>query len=101
MDALERALPLQPVDLQYEELAAKPEETLRAVLPELGLTWEDGLIDFRSKTVASTVVLSASYAQVREGVSTKAVGKWEGYRKSLAEVMPVLSPWCDRFGYAQ
>jgi len=101
VDALDRALPLQPVDLQYEVLAAKPEETLRAVLPELGLTWEDGLIDFRARTVASTVVLSASYAQVREGVSTKAVGKWEGYRKSLAEVMPVLSPWCDRFGYTQ
>lgn len=99
VDALERVLPLNPVDLVYETLAAKPEETLRAVLPELGLTWEDGMIDFRAKTVAAKVVLSASYAQVREGVSTKAVGKWEGYRKPLGDIMPVLTPWSKRFGY--
>lgn len=100
VDALDRAMPLHPVVVSYEALAGNPEQTLRAILPELGLTWEEGMIRFKEKTVASAVVLSASYAQVGEGVSTKAVGKWAGYRKALADVLPVLKPWCDRFGYS-
>ncbi len=99
VNAMEKALPLNPVVVSYEALAEKPEETLRAILPDLGLAWEDGMIRFKEKTVSSAVVLSASYAQVGEGISTKAVGKWAGYRETLANVLPVLKPWCDRFGY--
>jgi len=99
VDAIGRCLPLDLTELSYEELAANPERIMRKVLPHLGLDWEDSIMRFADHTVAGAVVTSASYAQVGEQINTKAVGKWEGYRKSLAEVMPVLSPWCDRFGY--
>lgn len=97
--ALDKAMPLSAITVRYEDLAASPEETLRGLLPGLGLTWEDAMIDFQARTVTEKVVLSASYAQVREGVSTKAVGKWSAYEKALAKALPILKPWCDRFGY--
>ncbi|WP_161973722.1 sulfotransferase family protein [Hwanghaeella grinnelliae] len=100
VEAIGRRLPLDLIDLKYEELAAEPEKTIRQVLPRLGLDWEDAIMRFAEHTVAGAVVTSASYAQVGEQINSKAVGKWKRYEKQLSAVVGVLKPWCDRFGYS-
>lgn len=100
VDAIGRRVPLGLIELNYEELADDPESTMRQVLPRLGLDWEDTIMQFAERTVAGEVVTSASYAQVGQKIHTKAVGKWKRYETQLSTVIPLLKPWCDRFGYS-
>ena len=40
-----------------------------------------------------------SMPQLAEGLGTQDLGKWRDYEGEMAEVLPILQPWIDRFGY--
>jgi tetratricopeptide (TPR) repeat protein len=92
-----------PVDCRtivYEELANDPEATLRPLIAFLGLEWEDRLLDHRGSARSRGAIVTPSYNQVTEPLSTKAVGRWRNYSEQLKPVLPLLLPWAERLGYS-
>ena len=59
-------------EVRYEELAAEPEGTVRAMLAFLGLPWDDAVLRFHER---GRVAATPSMDQVREPINTKAVGR--------------------------
>jgi tetratricopeptide (TPR) repeat protein len=70
------------IDVDYEDLVAEPERTLRNILSRMDLPWEPSCLEFQSKIGP---VATASAAQVREPVSAGSVGLW---RRHAAELAP-------------
>jgi tetratricopeptide (TPR) repeat protein len=74
--------------VRYEELVDGPEETVRDLLAFCGLGWDARCLDFRS---GERAVLTASAAQVREGIYRTSVGA--GRDRDLP-----ISPLLDALG---
>lgn len=98
--ASREALPLNVHDVVYEELVRDPEATLRPVLGFLGLDWTDRLLDHQATAKARGTIVTPSYDQVTEPVTTRSVERWRRYRRQLEPVLPVLLPWAERLGYS-
>ena len=92
--------PLQVHELRYEDLVEDPEAAIRPLLDFLGLDCEAAMLDHRRAAASRGYVASASYAQVTEPLYDRSRGRWTRYREQLREVIPLLSPWVERFGYS-
>lgn len=84
----------------YEDLVRDPETTLRPLLQHLGLEWDERILDHRSTARNRGTIVTPSYDQVTEAVTTRAAGRWKRYRKQLEPVLPILLPWAERLGYS-
>lgn len=68
------------MEVRYEELVADQERVTRAMVSFCGLEWDDNCLRFHeSARVAST----ASYAQVRQPLYSRSVGRWRHYARHL------------------
>lgn len=83
----------------YEDLVRDPEAVLRPLIAFLGLDWDPAILDHRRTARARGTIVTPSYDQVTEPISTKASGRWKRYRAQLEPVLPVLLPWAERLGY--
>jgi tetratricopeptide (TPR) repeat protein len=92
-------LPLNVHTLRYEDLIARPEEEMRALIGFIGLAWDARLLDHRRTAAARGTIITPSYAQVTQPLYRSASGRWERYRAHMEEVLPILCPWAERFGY--
>jgi hypothetical protein len=90
-------LPLEVHRLRYEDLVADFEGQARALCAFLGVDWTDGLKDFAATERA---IATPSSTQVGRGLYDEGVGQWRRYAKAMEEVMPILHPWVEKFGYA-
>lgn len=79
---------LAVLDVDYEELVAHPEEVSRRMISFLGLEWEPACLRFHE---LDRLVVTASYAQVREPVYRRSVGRYRDYE-------PWLAPLREAFG---
>lgn len=93
------SLPLNVHTIVYEELVSDPERVLRPLVGFLGLEWDDRVLDHRATASARGTIVTPSYDQVTEPVSTRSSGRWKRYRKQMEPVLPILLPWAERFGY--
>ncbi|NNE42115.1 MAG: hypothetical protein HKN14_14490 [Marinicaulis sp.] len=71
------------IEISYEDLAAKPEETTAALFAHCGRDRPD---DWAAFYESDNPVATASLAQVRAPLNTKAVGSWRRYEKFLAPI---------------
>jgi Tfp pilus assembly protein PilF len=102
MRLAEQARPLLGLQwrvVRYEDLVAELEPQLRAVCEYLGLEWVPNLGDFAARAQARERA-TPSTAQLARGLDKSGVGHWRHYRASLESVLPTLSPWAERLGYA-
>jgi tetratricopeptide (TPR) repeat protein len=83
----------------YEELVRDPDIALRPLIAFLGLDWDDAVLDHRRTASNRGTIVTPSYDQVVEPVTTRPVGRWKRYREQLEPVLPVLLPWAERLGY--
>lgn len=98
----ERACELLPIEVHtvvYEDLVDNPEGELKRLTEALGLDWKKEMLDHRRTAATRGVITTASYAQVKEPIYRRSIGRWEKYRKHLEPVLPVLAPWAEKFGY--
>lgn len=87
MDTWSERFPGRLHTVDYESLVAEPEETLRAVLQYIGLSWNPACLEyFRESANTST----ASAVQVREAPHQRSVGRWRRFRHELAPVIELL-----------
>ncbi len=75
------------IEVNYESLVSKPEESIRAMLEKIDLDWEPGLLRFNERTNS---VRTPSLSQVRLGLNTAAVNKWKNFSEMLGPAIEYL-----------
>ncbi|MFM5893365.1 MAG: tetratricopeptide repeat-containing sulfotransferase family protein [Novosphingobium sp.] len=93
-------LPLRVHRVRYERMIADLEAELRPLVAFLGLPWRDEVLDNQASAARRGMVRTASYAQVGQPLYTRAVARWERYRKQMVPVLQIITPWIERLGYA-
>ena len=93
-------LSLDVLDVRYEELVADPARVIARVTQFAGLAGDAAMLDHQATARRRGMITTPSFAQVLEPVSARAVGRWKRYRARLEPVLPLLAPWCERFGYS-
>jgi hypothetical protein len=67
----------------------------------LGLPWDEAVLDHQKSAVERGRIGTPSYSQVTEKLYTRASERWRRYREQMRDVLPILAPWADRFGYGE
>jgi hypothetical protein len=98
-DRARAVMPLAVHTVRYEDMVQDLEGELRPLIAFLGLDWDDALLDHQKTAKDRGYIRTPSYAQVTEKIYTRSSGRWEGYRKHMEPVLPILEPWIERFGY--
>lgn len=93
-------LPLNVHMLRYEAMVENMESSTRPLFEFLGLPWEDQVLDHKKTAIDRGYIRTPSYAQVTEGIYSSASGRWNRYRTHMKEILPILEPWVDRYGYS-
>jgi len=81
-------------EVHYEHVVADIEDEARRLLAFCGLDWHPDCIAFHTNTAP---VATASAAQVREPLYTRAVGRWQRYGELLAPLKEVLGDRLERW----
>ena len=96
---LRSMLPMEVLDIRYEDLVEDWETEVRRLLDFAGLPWDDQIRGYLGRTQKQGLIDTPSYAAVVEPVHRKAVGRRHNYASAIASVGPVLAPFTDAFGY--
>jgi len=78
---------LRLIEVRYEDLVDEPEPSIRKLIAELSLDWEDACLAYRK---TRRTVGSASQLQVRQKISRGAVGRWRRYESQLQPLIAAL-----------
>jgi len=78
-----QVLPLQMLELKYEDLVADVDGQVRRLIEFLGLHWDDRCLQFHHHARA---VQTPSRWQVRQPVYSRSVGRWRAYAEHLPEL---------------
>ena len=87
MDHWHAVLPVQPLDVVYEDLVANPEAVSRQMVAFCGLEWDDRCLSFYANR---RPVQTMSKLQVRQPIYTTSVGRWRRYEKHLGPLLEAL-----------
>lgn len=88
MEHWHQLLPGRIFELNYQQLVADPEPTIRALLDHCQLEWDPQVLKFYE---TSRPVRTASIRQVREGIYTSSAEKWRRYSDHLEPLEAVLA----------
>jgi Flp pilus assembly protein TadD len=91
-------LPLDIRQVKYEDLVTSFDTVTQDVCDFLGLDWTDDLRNF-ARTAGERRIATPSSVQIGRGLYSEGAGQWRPYAFALAEVMPILQPWIEKFGY--
>jgi tetratricopeptide (TPR) repeat protein len=80
-------LPGAIYELPYETLVASPERVTRELLAHCGLPWEEQCLSFHQR---KTSVATPSAVQVRQGIYTSSVNRWQRYGEALLPLYELL-----------
>ena len=75
------------LDVHYEELVGDLEGQTRRILAHCRLGWDERCLDFHS---TERIVHTASFAQVRQPVHDRSVGRWRDYEPWLEPLLAAL-----------
>lgn len=95
-----QVLPLNVHMLRYEDMVEDVESEMRPLFDFLGLEWQDSVLDHQKTAKERGYIRTPSYAQVTQKIYSSASGRWQRYRQYMNEVLPILAPWAERYGYA-
>lgn len=74
-------------ELQYEALVKNPESVARDLLSYCELPWEDQCLAFHQR---KTSVATPSAVQVRQGIYTSSVNRWQRYGEAMQPLYELL-----------
>jgi len=79
------------LDVPYEALVQDPESWSRRMIEHIGLPWDRCCLDFHS---SPRTVITASKWQVRQPITTAAIGRWRNYQSHLGPLVGLLARDC-------
>jgi tetratricopeptide (TPR) repeat protein len=88
MEHWRRVLPMQMLEIDYEEIVADLEPAARRLVAWCGLEWDPACLAFHK---TKRVVRTASMNQVREPLYRRAVGHWRHYQDFLGPLLRILA----------
>lgn len=80
-------LPGRILDIEYEDLVGKQEETSRKIIDHVGLPWDDAVLQFHK---LERTVLTASVWQVRQPIYKQSAGRWKNYEAHIGSLQRAL-----------
>lgn len=83
---------------RYEDMVEDFEAQVRAVCGFLGIAWDDSMRNF-SENAKTREIRSPSVLQVRRALYREGVDQWKKYERQLSDILPILAPWVETFGY--
>ena len=92
-------LPLNVLQVKYEDLIRDVEATCRRILEFLDIPWHPGILQHERSARDRPLIGTASYNQVTRPLYTEARGRWRRYRAEMKPVLPALEHWISYFGY--
>jgi tetratricopeptide (TPR) repeat protein len=95
-----RVFPAEVHMLRYEAMVADAGAATRPLFEFLGLDWQDSVLDHQKTAAERGFIRTPSYAQVMEPIYSSASGRWKRYESHMREVLPILAPWVERYGYS-
>ena len=87
-------------ELQYEKLTADFAAEVRKLGEFLQLPWHEAMLAPGEHARAKGFISTPSYAQVIDPVNDRSVGRWKHFEQHFSEVLPILTPWLERWGYS-
>jgi len=87
MDHWRKVLPLEILDVDYEDMVSDHEATVRRVLDFAGLDWNDACLDFHK---TERKVKTASQWQVRQPLYDSSLERWRHYSHHLGPLFEAL-----------
>lgn len=87
------------LETRYEDTVADLRKEGGRVTSFLGLQWHENQDRFHEANPQKPV-MSSNYSVVTQPVYKRAVGRWMVYEKYMASALPVLEPYCKKFGYS-
>lgn len=87
-------------EVRYENVVADLESVARDVTAFLDLPFEAAMLS-PAETARGRNINTPSARQVVEPIYTRSVARWKKYARELAPVLPGLSDWAERLGYAR
>ena len=88
------------IEYKYENLVTEFETTITKVLEFMDVEWTDELNQYREK-IKSRAVTTPSYRDVTRKIDNSALERWKGYEQELSPILPILSPFVERFDYTK
>lgn len=98
--AARSTLGLQVHDVPYEQLVVDPDKEIRAAMAFVDVPFDEKMLDHQQTARTRGMITTPSHAQVAAPLSARPSGRWLRYRRQLEAVLPLLEPWCQRFGYS-
>jgi tetratricopeptide (TPR) repeat protein len=86
------------LETRYEDTVADLEKEGSRVTKFLGLEWHEKQARFFDHN-REKPIMSNNASDVAKPVYKRSVGRWRVYEKQLAPVLPILEPYCRKFGY--
>jgi hypothetical protein len=83
--------------LQYEAVVVDQAGETERLMSSVGLEFEPAQYSFHRRDAVSP---TPSYAQVREPLNDRSIGRWRNFARQLEGVMPLLARTMERGGYA-
>lgn len=93
-------LPLHYHQIRYEDLIEDMVAETRKLLDFLGLPWDDAVLEHTEHARQRGSINTPSYHQVVQPIYQHSKFRWRRYEEQLRDVLPVLQPFIERFGYA-
>lgn len=85
--------------VRYEDVIADLEGAARELCAFVGVPFEAAMLNYR-ETALKRDIATPSARQVIEPLYNRSIGRWRRYEEELRPVLPVLTPWAERYGYA-
>ncbi len=93
-------LGLEIHEVRYESVVADLEGAAQGVTTFLGLDFEPSMLAFREAALKRNIN-TPSARQVVQPVYTRSLARWKRYETQLEPVLPLLTQWAERLGYAK
>jgi len=97
MDHWRKALPVEILDVDYENMVVDHEGEARRMIDFCGLEWNDDCLNFQQ---SKKMVKTASIWQVRQGIYQSSTERWRRYEKHLNPLIESLGDLVPESGEA-
>jgi hypothetical protein len=92
-------LPLRYHRIYYENLVQDLPGEIKPLLDFLGLDWREEMASPHEHAARRTNINTPSRSQVIQPLYKRASGRWHRYQAYLNDIMPMLQPYIEFFGY--